>query len=1203
MIKKCLSKKNENIYTNLAPTSDAENVEVYTKPLECAIQDPDIKNIAISGTYGSGKSSIIKTFFTKNINFMYKPIYISLGIYNKKDIINDDLEQSKQNELVQSIEKGILQQMLYQTNGKKMSLSRFNRIKKTTPIVDGVVSIIIVFAIFSTLFFINPDIFSIFKERVKILNEDFSYFVIYSSLIVCLGLLMISIYKFIALLKYRFVISKLKYKDTEIEINDKSESIFNRFLDEIIYFFRENDYTVVVIEDLDRFERISSNIFQKLRELNQIINSSKEIKRKITFIYAIRDDFFKDQEDRTKFFEFIIPTIPVASYYNSKEYIKNLLDEYKKKLKIDYNIDEDYIKDISEYIDNMRLINNTITEFYIYKEKLKNIELDDKKLLSIIVYKNLDPSGYADLLNKRGVIYSIFEKKNKFIENIVLDINKQIESLEYNIEKVNENYLNSIFELKSVLITSLINFSNSNSERFKINNDYIGISDFLKEEYDTEWFVKNKITYNVMYRNDHTEEQTFKHFKGKENFVLLYKTLKDGKENSLKNYKSSIENCNNDIQVIQEKTISELINHYNIDVFNCGTDVEELSIQIKQLISFLLKRGYIDETYHIYISNFVEGGLKYSDLNFISSVKRGITLKYDYNIENIKNVIDELSERDFDEEGILNFSILKYVLNNNNKKDNKVERLFINLRNINKNKFEFFNNYIDFQNSNNNVLLKKILENNNDLWDFIIKNYKEDKNMHYKWIKLLFLYNKNITKINNYEQLKEIVESVEDFESIFKDLSFEEEKMIFEILIKDEYKFNRLKNVDDKIIDLVYTNNLYELNTHMITFIMVKKGIDVKNFKTMGFTLIMSSPMLMEMKSYIANNYNNYLNKSFFLNESTTDDEKFIRDILKTKEISNDYKLRIVEKEKIVFNDVNEFGLEICDYIFKNNKVIPNWENIKYYYEILDNNINNIIWEFINNNTNDLLYETLFDLNVYGNLFRTILYFNDVNEKIIKYIYNNVDDINSLNLNVDNLSPISLKVLIDSNSISFNKDNYNYILSQKNELHFVKYINNNLDEFLNSIMDLDFNIEQLELLFSSPIIDSDKKLRLFEKVDKDIIHYKFIESLYNQVLYPNIIKISKEKKSLIFNSNISNISKVKLLIKIINELGFISDEEIEYLKQIDEKFIEVFEYCGGQISIDKNDENNQLLSILKEKGHIKNYVVKSQVIVIYILKK
>ena len=62
--------KKQNIpFNSLSPVSDPEKHKFYCDSLEWALsnrKEKDIKNIALSGTYGSGKSSILKTFQKTN---------------------------------------------------------------------------------------------------------------------------------------------------------------------------------------------------------------------------------------------------------------------------------------------------------------------------------------------------------------------------------------------------------------------------------------------------------------------------------------------------------------------------------------------------------------------------------------------------------------------------------------------------------------------------------------------------------------------------------------------------------------------------------------------------------------------------------------------------------------------------------------------------------------------------------------------------------------------------------------------------------------------------------------------------------------------------------------------------------------------------------------------------------------------------------
>ena len=68
--------------------------------------------------------------------------------------------------------------------------------------------------------------------------------------------------------------------------NNLSESVFNKNLDEIMYFFEATGYKIVFFEDLDRLD--DRKIFVHLRELNNLLNNDDTIKEKpIVFIYAV----------------------------------------------------------------------------------------------------------------------------------------------------------------------------------------------------------------------------------------------------------------------------------------------------------------------------------------------------------------------------------------------------------------------------------------------------------------------------------------------------------------------------------------------------------------------------------------------------------------------------------------------------------------------------------------------------------------------------------------------------------------------------------------------------------------------------------------------------------------------------------------------------------------------------------------------------
>ena len=135
---------------------------------------------------------------------------------------------------------------------------------------------------------------------------------------------------------------------------------------------------------MDRYN--SNQVFGKLREINQLLNNNpdKEINKTYRFVYLLRDDIFTSK-DRTKFFDFIIPVVPIVDSGNS--YDKFM--EYFGDGDILFDFNSDFLQEISLYIDDIRLLKNIYNEYRIYYNRIQATELSCDKLLGIIVYKNL----------------------------------------------------------------------------------------------------------------------------------------------------------------------------------------------------------------------------------------------------------------------------------------------------------------------------------------------------------------------------------------------------------------------------------------------------------------------------------------------------------------------------------------------------------------------------------------------------------------------------------------------------------------------------------------------------------------------------------------------------------------------------------------------------------------------------------------------
>lgn len=276
----------------LKSKKEIDKIQPYLDRLYRALSSHGVTNIALTGTYGSGKSTVIKTFQdiykTEDPNNDFEYLNISLASF-KDEIIEGEEDKSKENRIEKGkpkeknlkksniepseqrlknferlLEVSILQQMIYHVKPSRIPDSRFKRIvnlTKTKLIVTALCFVIWLISAFSMWQFnvfnkINP-----FTWTFAIKDLDLTSIIVIS---VFLGGLANIIYRLIRTFG-NSRISKISIKG-ELELGENvDKSILNQHLDEIIYFFQKTKFNVVVIEDLDRFR--DTEIFTKLQKL------------------------------------------------------------------------------------------------------------------------------------------------------------------------------------------------------------------------------------------------------------------------------------------------------------------------------------------------------------------------------------------------------------------------------------------------------------------------------------------------------------------------------------------------------------------------------------------------------------------------------------------------------------------------------------------------------------------------------------------------------------------------------------------------------------------------------------------------------------------------------------------------------------------------------------------------------------------------
>ena len=641
---------------------DNMDLDVYGEAIDYVFDNSDVKNVAISGAYSAGKSSVLASYKKKHSNLRF--LHISLAHFKSPG-------QEDEAEVKESVLEGkILNQLIHQIPSEKIPQTNFRVKKKVNKKSVIRLTIGAVLFLVSTIYFFCFDMWKNYLSSLPdnwfktILTPSTHQYALMVDGVLMVALLSFVVYRLISIQKNKNIFRKLNLKGNEIEIFEESDdSYFDKYLNEVLYLFENADADVIVFEDMDRFN--ANKIFERLREVNTLANIQlqKESKKVLRFFYLLRDDIFVSK-DRTKFFDYIIPVVPVVDSSNSyDQFISHL-----KRGGIFEQFNESFLQGLSLYIDDMRLLKNIYNEFVVYYNRLNITELDCNKMLAIVAYKNLFPRDFADLQLNQGFVYALFNKKDEFIKSEIMEIEKAIEgkqnriTLSQNEHLVSMRELNVAFADKYLRNYSWSQYNDSNLSDFVMN--------YLRGDNKSEYMFRKQV-------------------------------LEDKLHEKCDELNQEIINLEQKIIEIKNRQLHQIITRDNIDTIFSITSTNEIgkvtefneikSSEYFDLLKYLIRNGYIDETYADYMTYFYENSLSRIDKTFLRSVTDKKAKEYTYKLKNPKLVVSRLRLVDFDQEETLNFDLLTYLLQTS--RIDYIERLIDQLKGT-KN-FKFIGSYFD----------------------------------------------------------------------------------------------------------------------------------------------------------------------------------------------------------------------------------------------------------------------------------------------------------------------------------------------------------------------------------------------------------------------------------------------------------------------------------------------------------------------------
>ena len=1182
--------ENKYHFERLTPT-DSLDLNVYEEAIDYVFNNPDVRNVAISGAYSAGKSSVLASYKKKHSNLHF--LHISLAHFQSSD-------QEDEPEVKESILEGkILNQLIHQIPSDKIPQTNFRvkrKISLASVIKSTLESISLLTAIIYFLFFDS------WRSYVSALPTNWLKSILELSAhpyalmvdgIIIIALSSFIIYGLIKIQKNKNVFRKLNLQGNEIEIFEESDdSYFDKYLNEVLYLFENVDADVIVFEDMDRFN--ANKIFERLREVNTLVNiqlqkENKKDKRILRFFYLLRDDIFVSK-DRTKFFDYIIPIVPVVDSSNSYD---QFISHFKKGGFFE-KFDESFLQGLSLYIDDMRLLKNIYNEFVIYFNRLNITELDCNKMLAIIAYKNLFPRDFADLQLNQGFVCTLFNNKEQFIAEEVKRLSEKIFEIAHKIELAKNEHLKTSKELDVVF-------------EDKKRTAYYNLRQELSAA-DAKDYAERKQAIETRLNNAIPDLESKKLSLEQELILIQNKPLCD---------------------IITRDNINKIFSITSTNEIGCITDFNEIKgSEYFDLLKYLIRNGYIDETYADYMTYFYENSLSRVDKIFLRSITDRKAKEYTYHLKNPALVVSRLRLVDFDQEEILNFDLLTYLLQTQSHIE-YLERFIDQLRET-KN-FKFIGEYFDIAPE-----IQPYIKYLNIWWPEVFNTLLKENEFSERQIRDYSIYSiyssddDTIKIINQDNCLCSYISNTRDYLAIYHpniDKLIHGFKLLGICFIGFDYK-----TLNKDLFYAVYAESLYKINAENLRLILMeilgeKNEEDIVH-KNYTLLLLHSDSAITQ---YVNQNINKYFDVVLQISGGTIlDDENVAIAVLNNPDLTVECKhsyISALRTSIVLIKAIDDIALwspllnaDIVQYSERN--IMDCFNAVK---------LNESVISYINRCDIDLDFSKAeYNEDTKGRLFDSVIICNDIdNSKYkqilvsLKFIYDNFD--------IAEISDDKITILIDTDIIRMTADNLKFMRENYLNRKFY-FIRKNIEKYIDIMDDALFSREELIEILTWDISD-ELKIKLLELSDDEIsvigknyspvvcLHilnnnfsksdlpdlFSSFEQWDNSVqakifeyAIRSIVSIiddpksasEKLKNNLLHSDKVNRDAKIDLLIAMIPNLSEDYIKEILTLLNLTD-YLKIFD-TRSRPKFEINDENEKLLTAFKEANMINNYEESSE---------
>ena len=1153
----------------LTPKDD-EPLGIYQSAFEFVFTNDKVRNVAVSGAFGSGKSSILASCIDQYKNKKFK--YISLAYFRPEEMgkadelsVSCDDDGTKDNDKTKSLsvetllEGKILNQLIHQIPPEDIPRSNF-RVKKErleAKKLSGKAKVLICIGVILGLY---TFLFSQWYALVDSMTVDWLQtpltFSTHGEFRFFVGIVFLIIG---GLFTYRFachiikahnnrkIIKRANVKGLEIEIfEDSNESYFDKYLNEVLYLFDRSNADVIVFEDIDRYGSIK--IFGRLREVNTLVNNNRKGKPPLRFFYLIKDDIFASK-DRTKFFDFIIPIVPVIDSSNSYEqFIKHL-----KEGGLYENFDRSFLYRLSLYIDDMRILKNIHNELIMYMNRLKIVtdtKLSWNKMMAMIVYKNLFPRDFADLQLNRGFVFEVIcergrerllaSKRSKLETEIK---NKQAQLNSAKVETLTEDELTVVYYLKHYK-TIQQNWTPANGKQQLL---------LLKEQ------VLNQ-------PSNHRNQNLVDILEEYEERIAL---AANNKKTHIARLEKEISLLNRELQNLTNKRVYELLTIENNDnffrdtVFRSETKDENKTNSFDTIkdspyfamLKYFIREGFIDEMYSDYMTYFYPESISEIDKVFLRRVTEKRGAEFHYALKDPQKVIESpvLRPVDFEREETLNFDLFEYLLLNDNipKYATYLKALVAQIK-MTQN-YDFVSKFYD-----RDKAIYQLVTQINKQWPGFFALVLQCSAMtdtqirQYSINTLCFSDEDTIAKVNADNCLSEYISNITDYLAI--ENTTVDKLLTGFLLISVSFVSIDYETANKELFDGVYRNRLYALTFDNIA-LMLKKKYGVKSDSDIArknYTLVQScedSPLA----NYVSKNMGTYTEILLANAEGgISDDESIAVKLLNhgDEEISVELKEQYIKLLSTAITKIEQVkDTKLWTTMMRQGKIAFSESNFIRYFQKYE--LDATLIKYLNDTTSAIDFTA--SVNTFGEeiaekLFNAVIVNNHIaTDKYKKMLV----DLKCYfaNYEADKIADDKFKILIAEEILQMNLESLDFV-RQKYKSHLLSFIKQNLDQYISIQTEDNVNLNEVLQIITWDIGD-DNKIMLLNLIDEpiSIIDKKYSDAVNEHIINHNLSASDKPalyKRYLQYeNKTRSKIASLAIadIIKIIDE-KFLIDETL-----------------------------------------------------------